>query len=90
MRTSIAVTNFSWPGESPIEHELASIAGLADESGIDTVFLSDHLVQAEPGVDPGEPMLEAYTALGYLAARTRRVRLGSMVTAVTTRPQRCW
>jgi F420-dependent oxidoreductase-like protein len=86
MRTSIAVTNFSWPGESPIEHELASIAGLADESGIDTVFLSDHLVQAEPGVDPGEPMLEAYTALGYLAARTRRVRLGTMVTAVTTRP----
>jgi alkanesulfonate monooxygenase SsuD/methylene tetrahydromethanopterin reductase-like flavin-dependent oxidoreductase (luciferase family) len=86
MRTSIAVTNFSWPGERPIENELARTAALADESGIDTMFLSDHLVQAEPGVDPGEPMLEAYTALGYLAARTRRVRLGTMVTAVTMRP----
>ena len=31
-------------------------------------------------------MLEAYTTLGFLAARTERVRLGTMVTAVTFRP----
>jgi alkanesulfonate monooxygenase SsuD/methylene tetrahydromethanopterin reductase-like flavin-dependent oxidoreductase (luciferase family) len=31
-------------------------------------------------------MLEAYTTLGYLAARTDRIRLGTMVTGVTFRP----
>jgi alkanesulfonate monooxygenase SsuD/methylene tetrahydromethanopterin reductase-like flavin-dependent oxidoreductase (luciferase family) len=31
-------------------------------------------------------MLEAYTTLGYLAARTERIRLGTMVTGVTFRP----
>ena len=31
-------------------------------------------------------MLEAYTTLGYLAARTERVKLGTLVTAVTFRP----
>ncbi|HEY6709409.1 MAG TPA: TIGR03560 family F420-dependent LLM class oxidoreductase, partial [Actinomycetota bacterium] len=31
-------------------------------------------------------MLEAYTTLGFLAARTERVRLGTMVTGVTFRP----
>jgi alkanesulfonate monooxygenase SsuD/methylene tetrahydromethanopterin reductase-like flavin-dependent oxidoreductase (luciferase family) len=31
-------------------------------------------------------MLEAYTTLGYVAARTERVQLGTMVSAVTFRP----
>jgi alkanesulfonate monooxygenase SsuD/methylene tetrahydromethanopterin reductase-like flavin-dependent oxidoreductase (luciferase family) len=31
-------------------------------------------------------MLEAYTTLGFLAAHTRRIRLGTMVSAVTFRP----
>jgi alkanesulfonate monooxygenase SsuD/methylene tetrahydromethanopterin reductase-like flavin-dependent oxidoreductase (luciferase family) len=31
-------------------------------------------------------MLEAYTTLGFLAAQTERVRLGTMVTGVTFRP----
>jgi alkanesulfonate monooxygenase SsuD/methylene tetrahydromethanopterin reductase-like flavin-dependent oxidoreductase (luciferase family) len=31
-------------------------------------------------------MLEAYTTLGFMAARTERIRLGTMVTAVTYRP----
>jgi alkanesulfonate monooxygenase SsuD/methylene tetrahydromethanopterin reductase-like flavin-dependent oxidoreductase (luciferase family) len=34
---------------------------------------------------PEAEMLEAYTTLGFLAARTRRVRLGTMVTAATFR-----
>jgi F420-dependent oxidoreductase-like protein len=85
MRTSINVTNFSWPRDRAIDEQLTAIAQLADERGIDTVFVSDHLLQVEPGTDPTEAMLEAYTTLGYLAAQTRRVRLGTMVTAVTAR-----
>ena len=59
MRTSINITNFSWPAGHGIEANLAAVADHADASGIDTVFVADHLVQAEPGTDPAEPMLEA-------------------------------
>jgi len=45
----------------------------------------DHFYQIH-GVGPEEePMLEAYTTLGALAARTTRVSLGTMVTGVTYR-----
>jgi F420-dependent oxidoreductase-like protein len=50
------------------------------------VWLTDHLIQAAPGSVPDSEMLEAHTALGFVAAKTRRVRLGTMVAAVTYRP----
>jgi F420-dependent oxidoreductase-like protein len=85
MRTSISVTNFSWPRAEGIEDDLTAIAQQADEGGIDTVFVSDHLVQLEPRTEPTESMLEAYTTLGYLAAQTHRVRLGAMVSPAAMR-----
>ena len=48
--------------------------------------MPDHLIQAAPGSRPDGEMLEAYTTLGFLAAHTRRVRLGTMVSAATYRP----
>jgi len=54
---------------------------------VDTVWVGDHLLEADPTAGPGETeMYEAYTLLGYAAARTERVRLGTMVTAVALRP----
>ena len=54
---------------------------------MDTVWVADHLLQADPTAAPGDTeMLEAYTTLGFLAAQTERVRLGTMVTGVTFRP----
>jgi len=86
MRLSVAVTNFSWPGGAPLlGQELAGIARQADDGGLDTMWVSDHLLQMEPGTDPAQEMLEAYTTLGYLAAVTSRVRLGTMVSAATFR-----
>jgi alkanesulfonate monooxygenase SsuD/methylene tetrahydromethanopterin reductase-like flavin-dependent oxidoreductase (luciferase family) len=84
MRTSVMLSNFSWTGS--IDDELARLAAIADDAGLDSVFVADHLMQAEPGTDPGEPMLEALTTLGHLAARTTRVRLGTMVASATLRP----
>jgi alkanesulfonate monooxygenase SsuD/methylene tetrahydromethanopterin reductase-like flavin-dependent oxidoreductase (luciferase family) len=84
MRTSIMISNFSWPAS--ISEELAHVAATVDEAGIDSVFVADHLLQAEPGTAPCEPMLEALTTLGHLAARTSRVRLGPLVASVTLRP----
>jgi F420-dependent oxidoreductase-like protein len=88
MRVSIAVTNFSWPSGPPrLGGELVRVAQAADQAGIDSVWVVDHLVQADPTVAPDQrDMLEAYTTLGFLAAHTERVRLGTMVTGVTFRP----
>jgi alkanesulfonate monooxygenase SsuD/methylene tetrahydromethanopterin reductase-like flavin-dependent oxidoreductase (luciferase family) len=86
VQTSIAVTNFSWPDVARIPDELTAVVEAADASVIDTVWLADHLMQAEPGTAPDDPMLEAYATLGYLAAQTRRVRLGTLVAAATMRP----
>ena len=62
------------------------MARAADDNGIDSLFVADHLVQAEPGTKPSDPVLEAMTTLGHLAALTRRVRLGAMVASATLRP----
>jgi F420-dependent oxidoreductase-like protein len=83
MKLSVSVTNYSW--QEPIHERLASIGSFLDGTAVDTLWVADHLLQADPASPAGEPMLEAYTALGYLAAATRRIRLGTMVTAATFR-----
>src|SRR3954452_15929102 len=84
MRISLSVTNFSWRG--PLATRLPEVALAADEGGLDTLWVADHLLQADPNSRPDAPMLEAYTTLGFLAAHSRRLRLGTMVTGVTFRP----
>ena len=87
MRISLSVTSYTSPaGAEGIGADLAAVARAADEGGLDTVWVADHLLQADPTSSPDAEMLEAYTTLGYLAARTERVRLGTMVTGVTFRP----
>jgi F420-dependent oxidoreductase-like protein len=88
MRVSIAVTNYSWPGgPDRLGSELARVTRAADQAGVDTVWVVDHLLQADPTAPPEDTeMLEAYTTLGFLAAQTERVRLGTMVSGVTFRP----
>src|SRR5829696_4776466 len=83
MRISLSITNYSWPELGP---DLARTVRAADELGFDTVWVADHLIQADPKSVPDSEMLEAYTTLGFVAAQTRRIRLGAMVTAVTYRP----
>lgn len=83
MKLSVSVTNYSWP--DPIHERLASIASFLDGTGVDTLWVADHLLQADPASSFDEPMLEAYAALGFLAAATSRIRLGTMVTAATFR-----
>ncbi|MEV6163293.1 LLM class F420-dependent oxidoreductase [Streptomyces sp. NPDC052052] len=65
---------------------LADSARIADESGVASFTLMDHYFQMEtPLSEPDEPMLEGYTALGYVAAVTERMTLGLMVTGVMYR-----
>jgi alkanesulfonate monooxygenase SsuD/methylene tetrahydromethanopterin reductase-like flavin-dependent oxidoreductase (luciferase family) len=83
VRISVNVTDFSWPAGL---EALAEVAAAADEGGLDVLWLPDHLIQVAPGADPDGPMPEAYTALGWLAARTSRIQLGTMVAAASLRP----
>jgi alkanesulfonate monooxygenase SsuD/methylene tetrahydromethanopterin reductase-like flavin-dependent oxidoreductase (luciferase family) len=84
VRTGIAVTNFGWT--TPLAGELTRVAQTADRGGIDSLFVADHLLAAEPGADPSDPVLEALTLLGFLAAHTERLRLGALVASATLRP----
>ncbi|HYM50962.1 MAG TPA: LLM class F420-dependent oxidoreductase [Candidatus Limnocylindrales bacterium] len=89
MRVGLQLPSFSWPGGgAAIRAKLGAIATTAEDAGFDSVFVMDHFFQLPPetGWDgPDQPMLEAYTTLGFLAARTERVRLGAMVTGVIYR-----
>jgi F420-dependent oxidoreductase-like protein len=83
MKLSLTITSFP---DQPLGPFLANIGRAADKAGVDTVWVADHLLQADPTHSPQDPILEAYTTLGYLAAQTSHVSLGTMVTAVTYRP----
>jgi F420-dependent oxidoreductase-like protein len=66
--------------------QLCEVSVAADEAGIDALFVPDHVWQNDRGgTGRSAPMLEAYTLLGALAARTSKVKLGALVSPVTFR-----
>ena len=87
MKASIQVANFTWPGGDPaIGPALRTIGEAADAGGFDTVWVMDHFFQLEPMIGSADDaMLEAYSALAYLAGITERIRLGTLVTGVNYR-----
>src|SRR5579872_6809359 len=83
MQIGLQIPRFHWAGGPPhLAETLAAIARTADDAGLASVWLMDHLFQIASIAKPEEEMLEAYTTLGFLAAQTRRVRLGTLVTGV--------
>ena len=86
MKVGLQIPYFTWPGgAAEMGGKLADIVRTAEDSGFDSAWVMDHYFQI-PMVGPAEAdMLEAYTALGYLAGQTKRLTLGTMVTGVTYR-----
>ncbi len=85
-RIGLQIPNFTFDApDSEIFDKVAEMAVAAEETGFDSVWVMDHFYQLPPLGGPERPMLEAYTLLGALGARTSRVRLGALVGGVTYR-----
>jgi len=86
MKLGLHIPDFTWEGgPSALREKLGDIAVRAEEAGYDRVSVMDHVWQIGHLGPPEHEMLEAYTTLGYLAAKTERVKLLTVVTAVVYR-----
>jgi F420-dependent oxidoreductase-like protein len=91
VKLGLQISSFTWPGgPEAIGATLARIVRTADDAGFDSIWVMDHFFQIR-GVGPvTDPMLEGYTALGYMAAHSTRARLGLMVGGVHYRAPGLW
>src|ERR1700677_4977189 len=86
MKLGLHISDFTWEGGAlELRSKLGDIAKRADDGGVDRISVMDHVWQIGHIGPPEHEMLEAYTALGFLAAKTERVKLLTMVTAVVYR-----
>ena len=83
MRLGLQLPSFSFPGGTPaLRSHLVEVAQAAEAAGFESLWVMDHLFQlpADTGWGgPEEPMLEAYSTLGFLAGVTSGIRLGALV-----------
>jgi alkanesulfonate monooxygenase SsuD/methylene tetrahydromethanopterin reductase-like flavin-dependent oxidoreductase (luciferase family) len=59
-----------------------ALAGACEEHGVEALFRSDHYIS---GSDESRPVVDAWAGICGLAARTTRLRLGTLVSPVTFR-----
>jgi len=86
MKLGLHIADFTWDGgPAALRQHLGDIAARAEEAGYDRVSVMDHVWQIGNLGPPAHEMPEAYTTLGFLAAKTERVKLLAMVTAVVYR-----
>jgi F420-dependent oxidoreductase-like protein len=86
-RLGLQIPSFTYPDvpDAQLFERIARIATTAEDAGFDSVWVMDHLHQIGTVGTPEEPMLEGYTLLAGIAARTSRVSVGTMVTGVIYR-----
>jgi F420-dependent oxidoreductase-like protein len=85
MDLGIHVISFTDLETAEIGPTLARTGRAAEAAGAATLTVMDHYFQMEGTARAEDPMLEGYTALGFLAAHTETVRLGLLVTGVSYR-----
>jgi F420-dependent oxidoreductase-like protein len=80
------VSRFDWAGgDDRIGPGVAEVAQRAEGIGVRTLSFMDHFFQMDWMAPAEHPMLEGYTALGFVAGRTERLRFRLLVTGVTYR-----
>ena len=86
MRVGLHIGKFDWSEDTTnLSRTLEEIAKTADKSGFYSIWVMDHLFQlgTQFGIIHGPvegPMLEGYTTMSYLAAVTKKIKLGLLVT----------
>lgn len=86
MKFGIHHNSYSGDGSGyEITQYLHRLARQAEEGGFDSFWLSDHLHQNIMVGKAEDPMLDSWTTLPSIAAITSKIRLGTMVTANTSR-----
>ncbi len=91
MKFGLQVSSFTFPGgAAELATHLERIVRTADEVGFDSIWVMDHMFQIRAVGRPEEPMLEGWTALGFIAAHTKRARIGLMVGGIHYRHPGIW
>src|SRR3954447_10400359 len=86
MQLDLHCSRFDWAGgPAGIGSGVAGLAQRAEAVGVRTMSFMDHFFQMDWMAPAEHPMLEGYTALGYVAGCTERLRLRLLVTGVTYR-----
>ncbi len=86
MKLGVHIAATAWRGGAArLGPTLAEVVEAAEAAGFDAISVTDHVwgSQYTGGVEASQ--VEAYTTLGFIAARTRRVRLLTLATAVPYR-----
>ena len=78
LRRGLSVPCFA---EDPAD--LVELGIAAERAGLDGYFLWDHIVHADSG--DGPPVVDPWQVLAVVAARTSRIKLGTMITPVARR-----
>src|ERR1700675_794261 len=91
MKLGLQISSFTWPGGTEaIGPTLARVVQAADDVGFDSIWVMDHFFQIRGAGPVDDPMLEGWTTLGFMAAHTKRARLGLMVGGVHYRQPALW
>ena len=88
MYIGLQIPSFKYPGgTTAIRPKLKEIVTTAEGAGFHSLWVMDHYYQIKGlfGEAYTDPMLEAYTTLGYFAGLTEKARLGVLVTGVIYR-----
>ncbi len=86
MELDLHVWRFDWiPDSASYGERIGGLARAAEALGVRTLSFMDHYFQMEWAAPVTDPMLEGYTALGFVAGRTETLRLRLLVTGVTYR-----
>lgn len=82
MKVGLQIYHFDWPGAPRnTGARLVEIAKTAENAGFFSLWVMDHLFQLGGAFGAIEsPLIEAYSAITYMASATKRVKLGVLVT----------
>ena len=86
LRFGLSLSSYDWPGEAVrTGPRLAALAAEVEEAGVSSLWVMDHVMQIPQVGREWDPMLESTTTLGFLAAATEHIQLGTLVTGITYR-----